>query len=107
MKRAQMSPQERSWRSELARLVSSRPFVRGCLSTRDRACGKPTCRCARGEKHRSLYLVCSHEGRPRQLFIPREQEEQVKAWVAHHQRLRELLERISEAAWKRLQDRKP
>jgi hypothetical protein len=31
----------------------------------------------------------------------------VKEWVAHHQRLRELLERISEAAWKRLQDREP
>jgi hypothetical protein len=107
MNRTQMSPQERSWRSELARLVSSRPLVRGYVSVRERACGKPTCRCARGEKHRSLYLVCSQEGRPRQLFIPREQEERVKEWVAYHQRLRELVERISEAAWKRLRDREP
>lgn len=107
MKRAQMSPQERAWRSELARLVSSQPLVRGYLSDRERVCGKPTCHCARGEKHRSLYLVCSRDGRPRQLFIPREREEQVKEWVAHHQRLRELLEHISEAGWERLRQKEP
>jgi hypothetical protein len=107
MKRVQMSAQERSWRSDLAQLVSHRSFLRGYLSVRERSCGKPTCHCAQGEKHRSLYLVCSQEGKPRQLFIPREQEEEVRQWVAQYQRLRELLERISESAWERLRRKEP
>ena len=107
MKRAQMSPQERSWRSELVGLIAHQPFLRGTLSLRQRSCGKPNCRCARGEKHASLYLVQSREGRPRQLFLGKEQEEQARQWVDNYQRLRELVERVSERSWEFLQRKEP
>lgn len=107
MKRAQIPPAERTWRSELARAVSQQSFLRGTLLVRERNCGKPTCRCTRGELHVSLYLVRRREGRTEQLFIPRDREEEVRRWVGNEHRLQELLERISESAWDRLRRREP
>ena len=47
--RAKLSPAERNFRSQLARLVLNRWFLRGTLSERLGKCGKPNCRCTRGE----------------------------------------------------------
>ena len=96
MNRAQMAAEERSWRSRLGRLLARKGLVRGTLTVRHRVCGRPNCRCARGEKHASLYLVSSQKGQSRQIYIPREKEAQAREWVANYQLARELLERISE-----------
>ena len=61
-----MNVAERQARSALARLVTQRGVLRGNLSQRRRACGKPTCKCARGELHQSLYLVFSEGGKLRE-----------------------------------------
>ena len=105
MKRSQTSAEERSWRSRLTRLLADRALVRGTLTVRHRVCGKPNCRCTRGEKHASLYLVSHQDGQSRQVCIPREQEAQAREWVANYRRARELLERISENYLKRLRKR--
>lgn len=105
MKRAKMSAQERSWRSQLSRFIAHQPFIHATLSPRERVCGTPNCRCTRGEKHRSLYLTRVRKGDLEQLFIPRDQEDQVRQWVANYHRLCELLDHISEEAWERLRHR--
>ena len=102
MKRSQISPEERTWRSQVARLVSHEVFLRANLEVRERVCGKPNCHCARGEKHASLYAVRTREGTRQQLFVPRAQEEEVRLWVSNYQRLLKLLERISDTAWNRV-----
>jgi hypothetical protein len=106
MKRTQIPSQERSWRSQLARLISYQPFLRANLQVRQRVCGKHNCHCVRGEKHSSLYLTRSRDGVPQQLFVPRDQEDEVRQWVANYQKLSGLLERISDAAWKRVGKKK-
>lgn len=106
MKRAQIPSEERSWRSQLSRLLSFQPFLHASLEIRERVCGKPTCHCSSGEKHSSLYLVRRREGTRQQLFVPREQEEDVRRWVANYQRLLGLLERVSDAAWNRVGKKK-
>ncbi len=106
MKRSQISSEERSWRSQLARLVSQQPFLRARLQVRQRVCGKPNCHCVEGEKHSSLYLIRSREGVAQQLFVPREQEEEVRLWVANYQQVLRMLERISDAAWNRVGKKK-
>ncbi len=90
-----MSGRERGFRSQLAKLVHGSGILRGSLSVRARACGKPSCKCAKGEKHVSLYLVFSEEGKYRQLFVPKDLQEEVRSWVSNHQKARELLEEIS------------
>jgi hypothetical protein len=102
MHRAHLSAEERRWRARLAQLVSERGLIRGTLTVRERVCGRPNCRCARGEKHASLYLTSKHHGQPRQLYIPREREAEAREWVENFRRVRQLLEQISELYWERL-----
>lgn len=105
--RAAMSPRERELRSELKQLLLGLGLVRGNLSVRQRTCGKPSCHCMQGgAKHAALYLVASENGKQRQLFIPHELEPQARQWVEQYQRLRSLLEELSELHWQKLQQRK-
>ena len=91
----QMSPQERRLRSRIIQLISQHSVLRGTLAVRERTCGKKNCKCARGEKHVSLYLVLSEQGKVRQLFIPREYEDAVRQAVAQYHEVRQLLESVS------------
>lgn len=102
MARTQFPPRLRALRSKLAKLVHDEPMLRGTLSTRRVTCGKPSCRCARGEKHLCVYLTCSRRGRVEQFYVPRDLEEQVERWVRNYRTARELLEQISEASWETL-----
>lgn len=104
--RAQMSPHERHLRSQLNQLLSGAGLVRGNLSVHSRRCGKANCRCNQGDLHVSLYLVASEDGKRRQLFIPRVLEAQTRQWVETYQRVRELLEELSQLHWDKLRSRK-
>ena len=90
-----MTAEEHRRRSALARLVSQRGLVRGNLLERRRVCGKPNCKCTRGELHVNLYLVFSENGKLRQLFVPRNWEPLIRQWVADYHDARRLLEEIS------------
>jgi hypothetical protein len=100
-----MSTRERNQRSRLAQLVHEAGLLRGTLAVRERTCGKANCKCAQGEKHVSLYLVASYEGRVRQLFIPKDWEPQVRRWVEQYQEARKLLEEVSLLYWDKVQKR--
>jgi Family of unknown function (DUF6788) len=83
---------ERHARSRLAQLITEQPFLRGSLVERARSCGKPTCRCQKGQLHRSLYLACRHQGQRVLLYIPRALEETARQWVHNGRRLRQQLQ---------------
>jgi hypothetical protein len=103
--RGAMDPRERQFRSKLTALASGHGLIRGTLLERFRACGNSNCRCARGQKHRAVYLMLSEKGRLRQLYIPKAYEERVRQWVANHQELKRLLKEISEVYWQKVQQR--
>lgn len=103
--RNQMTSEERELRSRLAQLVTSIGFIRGTLQERQTTCGKPTCRCARGERHKTLYLVASIEGKQQQLYIPRALHDTVREWVEGYHRIRDQLEELSEQHWRKIQQR--
>jgi hypothetical protein len=98
--------QEAAWRRRLARLVSEEAFARGTLAWRERVCGKPACRCARGERHRGLYLVYREGGRTRQAYVPPAWHERVQEWVEHYREVKDLLDCVSQAQYRRLRERK-
>lgn len=104
--RAKMSLAERRARSELARLLNHRGVMRGTLLVRKRKCGKANCRCAQGEGHQSLFLVISQNGRPRQLFVPKDWESRVRLWVEDYHRARELMEEVSRIYWDKVRHRR-
>ena len=71
-------------------------MIKGSLVELYRACGKPTCRCLKGEKHRALYLSRSREGKTTMTYIPAAYERSVQQAVARYQALLEVSESISE-----------
>ena len=103
--RAKLSATERSFRSKVAQLASSQWLLRGTLSERSSKCGKPNCRCARGDLHQSLYLVQSHAGKLRQICVPQAWQERVRRAVSDYREMQRLIEEISELEWTRLQRR--
>ena len=100
-----MTVQERRSRFALARLVTQRGLLRGNLLQRRRVCGKPNCKCTRGELHANLYLVFSEGGKLRQLFVPKTWEPRVRLWVADYHEARRLLEEISRLYVEKLRQR--
>ena len=103
--RTGLSRQERQWRSKLTQLVSQQGFMRGSLQERTRVCGKPNCKCAQGQGHKSLYLVLSKEGKTQQLYVPRQWESAVRQWVTNYHDVRDLMEKISEYHLNKVQKR--
>jgi hypothetical protein len=112
--RAQRSAPERHARSRLAQLITQQPFLRGSVVEHARSCGKPTCRCRHGQRHRSLYLATRLHGQRALLYIPRALEETVRQWVhngrslaqqlqtLHDQQLEQLLQRKQQLSHQRL-----
>src|SRR5207248_8322170 len=80
-RRTKLSAAERNFRSRIAQLSSGQWFLRGTLSERSGTCGKANCRCARGELHKSLYLVQSQAGKLRQICVPKAWQQRVRQAV--------------------------
>ena len=104
--RGRMSAAERGLRSALRKLISGRGVLRGTLVRRERKCGRPNCRCTRGEKHKGMYLVVSEDGRRRQLHIPKDWEATVVEWVSDYQAIRARLEQLSRLHWDKVVQRR-
>ncbi len=92
---------------QLPKLVAAAMAVRGdvlaaSLSKTHKVCGKPTCKCARGEKHAVYQLSWTENGRRRSTHIRRDELAKVDAAVERYKRLRqcraELLKLALEAA---------
>lgn len=105
MKRAAIPEASRRRRSRIAQIASSERLVRGSLSLRNNTCGNPGCRCHSGQTHPALYLVQSHNGKLRQLYIPKHLEDRVRKAVADYHELQKLVEDLSEQEWKLLKQR--
>ena len=105
LSRAQMSAKELEVRSQLNYLAGGAGMLRGSLSERSKLCGKPTCRCAAGERHRELVLVISTKGKTKQLHIPSDQEATVKLWVKNYQKASRALQRIADLRLAALRER--
>ena len=100
--RGYLSARERAARSRLVSLLRQRPLLRGGLVTMARSCGKQGCKCARGEKHVSLYLSVRMEGKRKMIYVPRSMEERVRAWVETHRDVERQIELLSESCMERL-----
>lgn len=81
-------------RSRLTSMLQNRPMLRAGLVTMARTCGKKTCKCARGEKHVSLY-VSLKVGRSRKMvYVPPALEETVCTWAENYREAAVLWEKM-------------
>jgi len=89
----------RNRRQGLAKLLPPlQEILRGSLMERYLTCGKPDCRCTRGERHGPVwYLSVSLDQAHRTgSTVPSYQVEQVRRWIENYHRVKDRLEKISD-----------
>ena len=84
-----------------AQLLETLPKIgKGTVHRQWVRCGKPRCRCRRGEPHEAFYLFWRLAGKLRKCHIPRSDVDAVRAACAAR-RDRERRERQELQAWRR------
>lgn len=89
----------RSRRQGLAKLLPpAEEILRGSLVERYVTCGRPHCKCARGERHGPIWYltVTLGPGRTTGGIIAAEKLEQVRRWIENYRTFKEKLEKISQ-----------
>ena len=89
----------RNRREGLTKLLPPlREILRGSLMERYLTCGKPDCKCARGERHGPVwYLSVSLDQAKRTgSTVPSHQVEQVRRWIENYHHVKERLDKISD-----------
>lgn len=91
---------------EIRRIIepffSDRPMMKGTVYELKRRCGKPRCRCARGELHRRMVVSASEGGKTRLRVVPKGFLGEVQARVRRYQEHRRARARVGEVYRKML-----
>jgi len=78
-------------------LTGRQDLLKGTVTEVQRTCGKPGCKCSKGETHICYQLSASVEGRTRTRNVPRKQLQKVRLLTDDYRRFRQ-----ARAAWVRL-----
>lgn len=92
---------------EIKRLIepffSDRPVIKGTVYELKRRCGKPGCRCARGQLHTRMVVSASEGGKTRLQVIPKGFLVEIQAKVRRYQEHRRARARLGEVYREMLQ----
>jgi len=79
------------------RILRTKPHMEGSLIERYTRCGKPGCRCGKGQPHGPFwYLSRCVEGKTRYTYIPKDMAKEVKVLVDRNAKMRKDRARIRE-----------
>ena len=93
--------------SYLVRLIVKGKFLRGNPVIMKRVCGNKNCKCIKeGKKHTSLYISKNKAGTRKMIYIPKRLEEEIRGKLEAYQKIKKLVERISEMNYKGLEIKK-
>jgi hypothetical protein len=109
IKRRRSHPRPQTPQKQFRALARFLPMVTGSLVEQYVSCGKPRCRCQRGQKHGPLhYLYWKEQGRSRSLYVPREHVKELRRQIQNYRRfqteLTSLLRRQRQAWRRRFQE---
>ncbi len=77
-------------------VVGIKEMIGGSFNTVYRKCGKPNCRCAKGEGHPSDQIVFLQGSRPRCRVVPKEEIGWVKSMTENRRKFRKQRQRLRE-----------
>jgi len=72
------------------------PMIKGTVSAQRRKCGKPRCGCASGERHGTMMLSRSEEGRTKLVSIPDGYLKEWQVLTRRYQRFRRARARLGQ-----------
>jgi hypothetical protein len=105
MKAAHSHPSRLTFTQQLRRWLRPFPLLAGSLVKQYVVCGKPGCRCQRGQKHGPLYyLYWKEQGRSRSLYVPRTRVTEMRRQIQDYRGLqKELARRVRQGLreWQR------
>jgi len=90
----------------LQQLKEGRDLMKGSLAETQRSCGKPGCRCQRGERHRGYFFSYRVKGKPGVIYIPEVLYPEVKNLVSNWKRLKDTVEDLTMMNVKLIQKRR-
>ena len=73
---------------EIGPFLSSEPLVKGSVYTLRRRCWKPSCRCARGDKHESVVMTASIGGKTRLWTLSEDQISELRRRTERYRQFR-------------------
>ena len=97
--RAQLLKVQQQLPELLAECFEREPLLPGSLYTSRRKCGKPNCRCTRGQLHESTVLSYRGEKRPRNISPPPEQLDALRQMTDDYRRVRQARAKL--VRWQR------
>ncbi len=74
--------------------LRQKDMIKGKLYQSARVCGNPNCKCAKGERHISWYLIVSRDGRSRQDYVGAVVPFEIKERVDRFQNYKSTVHRI-------------
>ena len=102
--RADLLKRARRLRSRMRALG---PLLRGSVVLREMRCGKPTCRCTRGQPHTYLVVTLKEQGKSRTIYVDANRQDDARQWSANYKRFKVLLKEHSEALLELLKRQPP
>ena len=76
------------------RLAPDTPVLAATLTQVRKRCGQPTCPCYHGQPHHAWHLTSKVRGKTRTVYVPPDLLDDVRSWIAAHQRLKATLDEI-------------
>jgi hypothetical protein len=113
MKGVHCHPARLAFSQQLKSLLRPCPVLAGSLVKQYVVCGKPGCRCQRGQKHGPLYyLYWKEQGRSHSLYVPCARVAEMRQQIQNYRGLqKELARRVRQGLreWRRhlQEDRRP
>jgi hypothetical protein len=105
--RSHLPAPDRQARAGLRKILGQNsPLVIGSLVETERLCGKAGCKCARGQKHKALYLGARVGRQRKMIFVPRDMHADVRRWVRDAREVQRLIDVISQTWLDRLDQHK-
>lgn len=76
-------------------LSKIRHFIKGTIMECKRTCGKPTCKCAKEQKHTAYYLSISRENKTLLIYIPQSSLKLANKWADNYKKLKSIIDRLA------------
>jgi len=99
------SPHVRQSVSKLHSLLRGKRYLRGTPVTRNIKCGKSNCKCAKGDRHVTLYISRSKNGKSQVVLVPRTKWDEIKEMVQNYKEMQSLVEVVSDYEWEHIKDK--
>jgi len=72
------------------------PILQGSVTTVAVRCGNPNCRCTRGQRHRSICLSYSRQGKTQMFYLGHKLAPKAQEWVDNYRQLRRIVQELSD-----------